>query len=96
MSEPAGTVATNGLGTPDSIDDKPGSAISIAEDGDLVINITHPRATSNVHIVPFRVSSRILAAKSKYFERLLETGRFGEGEIIAKKHAELHLSLIHI
>ncbi|KAK5110434.1 hypothetical protein LTR62_005785 [Meristemomyces frigidus] len=62
--------------------------IDIAPQGDIVLIIEHEFATSSKHTATFRVSSSI-RENSKYFDRLLQPGRFGEGEGISAQHARL-------
>jgi len=76
-------------GSPRSRDEDNSSIPQIDEHGDLVIRIKHTAADVSAPTVSFRVSSATLKARSKYFERLLETGRFGEGDAIAAKHTDL-------
>lgn len=74
----------------DSEDDEPGGIVDIApKDGDLVLQIEHANASLGITLHSFRVSISALKAKSKYFERLLEAGRFGEGQQIATQHETL-------
>ncbi|TLD05680.1 hypothetical protein E2P81_ATG10287 [Venturia nashicola] len=74
----------------DSEDAEPGGIVDIAlKDGDLVLQIEHANASLEITLHSFRVSISALKAKSKYFERLLEAGRFGEGQQIATQHETL-------
>jgi hypothetical protein len=71
-------------------DAEPGGIADIAlKNGDLVLQIEHANATLDVTLHSFRVSTTALKAKSKYFERLLEAGRFGEGQQIVSQHETL-------
>lgn len=71
-------------------DAEPGGIADIAlKNGDLVLQIEHANATLDVTLHSFRVSTTALKAKSKYFERLLEAGRFGEGQQIVSQHEAL-------
>lgn len=62
---------------------------TIAAHGDLVLRVEHDsKASSPAEACYFRVESTILKRNSKYFERLLTPGRFGEGtDIQAKQRA---------
>lgn len=69
---------------------EPGGIADITlKNGDLVLQIEHANAALDVTLHSFRVSTTALKAKSKYFERLLEAGRFGEGQQIASRHETL-------
>ena len=71
-------------------DAEPGGIADIAvKNGDLVLQIEHANASLDVTLHSFRVSTTALKAKSKYFERLLEAGRFGEGQQIISQHEAL-------
>lgn len=70
-------------------DDEPGITDIATKTGDLVLQIEHANAAPSTTFHSFRVSTTALKAKSKYFERLLEAGRFGEGQQIASQHEEL-------
>jgi hypothetical protein len=71
-------------------DAEPGGIADIAvKNGDLVLQIEHANANLDVTLHSFRVSTTALKAKSKYFERLLEAGRFGEGQQIISQHEAL-------
>lgn len=59
------------------------------KNGDLVLQIEHANSSLDVTLHSFRVSTTALKAKSKYFERLLEVGRFGEGQQIIAQHEAL-------
>lgn len=62
-------------------------AIEVDASGDLVLDISHETlSTQSAH--QYRVTLSSLRAQSKYFANLL-TGRFGESEQIAKRHASL-------
>lgn len=59
--------------------------IEIAAQGDVLLRIEHKTASSRaVHF--FRASTTILKSKSKYFERLLRSGRFSEAADVEAKH----------
>ena len=62
--------------------------ISIAGHGDIVLQIEHDTKATK-HTALFRVSSSALKQHSKYFERLLQLGRFGEANNVEEKHREL-------
>ena len=84
----------NGVDTPAKPkaqeDAEPGGITDIAvKNGDLVLQIEHANASLDVTLHSFRVSTTALKAKSKYFERLLEAGRFGEGQQIITQHETL-------
>lgn len=51
----------------------------IVQDGDLILRVEHPSHTP----VNLRLSIDVLRRESKYFDRLLQPGRFGEGSRIA-------------
>ncbi|KAM0711072.1 hypothetical protein Q7P35_001811 [Cladosporium inversicolor] len=71
-------------------DAEPGGIADIAvKNGDLVLQIEHANASLDVTLLSFRVSTTALKAKSKYFETLLEAGRFGEGQQILSQHEAL-------
>ncbi|GAB7326970.1 hypothetical protein MBLNU13_g10920t1 [Cladosporium sp. NU13] len=71
-------------------DAEPGGIADIAvKDGDLVLQIEHANASLDLTLHSFRVSTTALKAKSKYFERLLEAGRFGEGQQVISQHEAL-------
>jgi hypothetical protein len=71
-------------------DAEPGGIADIAlKNGDLVLQIEHANTNLDVTLHFFRVSTTALKAKSKYFERLLEAGRFGEGQQIISQHEAL-------
>lgn len=76
---------------PSPVSDKEDTGIAdiASKNGDLVLQIKHGNATPEATVHSFRVSVSALKAKSKYFERLLESGRFGEGQQIASQHEEL-------
>ncbi|KAM0713718.1 hypothetical protein Q7P37_010680 [Cladosporium fusiforme] len=76
--------------TPAADQEETGIADVAPKNGDLLLQIKHESAVPGVAFHSFRVSVSALKAKSKYFERLLETGRFGEGQQIASQHEELH------
>lgn len=63
-------------------------AITIAAHGDLVLHIEHEARTVK-HAASFRVSTPALRQHSKYFERLLQAGRFGEGSHVEEQHKSL-------
>lgn len=60
----------------------------ISAQGDLVLQIEHERKSSKA-VHSFRASSSLLAKNSKYFERLLHSGRFSESTKIQSEHAKL-------
>lgn len=64
------------------------AVIPIAAHGDIVLRIEHEAATLK-HIAQFRVSIPALRQHSKYFERLLQAGRFGEGSHVDEQHKRL-------
>lgn len=70
-------------------DDEPGIADIALKNGDLVLHIEHGNSEKSTVFHDFRVSAAALKAKSKYFERLLQAGRFGEGQHIISQHDEL-------
>lgn len=73
-------------------------AIIIAAHGDMVLRIEHESAAGTTSH-GFRVSSPALKAHSKYFERLLQVGRFGEGSLVEAQHNELrkrYMSMIEV
>lgn len=86
MAQPNGTVVNGSLETQQQGER---SVLQISEQGDIVLRINHSAVDAKTPVVAFKVSSGILKTKSKYFERLLEVGRFGEGEAIAARHADL-------
>lgn len=62
--------------------------IEIAPKGDVVLRIEHEtKASKAVHL--FRTSSTSLQKNSRYFDRLLRSGRFSEGVDIAAQHEKL-------
>lgn len=62
--------------------------LQIAAHGDLVLRVEHEtKATGDVCF--FRASSPTLKMNSKFFERLLQPGRFGEGVHIEEEHSRL-------
>lgn len=60
----------------------------IAADGDIVLRISHRTSWANYELT-FRVGLVALRGSSTYFERLLQTGRFEEGALIAERHRDL-------
>ncbi|KAK5727798.1 hypothetical protein LTR17_012456 [Elasticomyces elasticus] len=70
-----------------SIDDE-SMVVPIATHGDLVLQIEHEIAGSCAH-ARFRVSASALKQSSRYFERLLQSGRFGEGVRVEALHKTL-------
>jgi len=62
--------------------------VVIAAHGDLVLRIEH-EARSLKQSASFRVNSSALKQHSKYFERLLQAGRFGEGASVEAQHKTL-------
>ncbi|KAK3651658.1 hypothetical protein LTR56_005466 [Elasticomyces elasticus] len=69
------------------IDDE-SMVVPIATHGDLVLQIEHEIAGSSAH-ASFRVSASALKQSSRYFERLLQSGRFGEGVRVEALHKTL-------
>ncbi|KAK5132384.1 hypothetical protein LTR08_009155 [Meristemomyces frigidus] len=67
-----------------SVDD----IVAIAARGDIILRIEHEAATSK-HVAQFRVDTSTLRRHSKYFERLLQAGRFGEGSHVEEQHKRL-------
>lgn len=59
--------------------------VEIAAHGDIVLHVRHETKAFNA-LHAFRVSSPILKSNSKYFERLLQPGRFGEATSVEEKH----------
>jgi hypothetical protein len=83
-------IDTQAKPTKASEDTEPGGISDIAlKNGDLVLQIEHANAALDITLHSFRVSTTALKAKSKYFERLLSAGRFGESQQIATQHATL-------
>ncbi|KAI7114361.1 hypothetical protein KC352_g34685, partial [Hortaea werneckii] len=68
----------------------PGNAdiVQIATGGDVVVCVEH-ETKSIKHTARFRVSTPALKQHSKYFERLLQPGRFGEANRIEEQHRQL-------
>ncbi|TKA57843.1 hypothetical protein B0A55_12219 [Friedmanniomyces simplex] len=60
----------------------------IAAHGDLVLHIEHEMLGSRAH-AGFRVSTAALKQHSRYFERLLQAGRFGEGNAVEARQRML-------
>ncbi|KAK4545202.1 hypothetical protein LTR36_003381 [Oleoguttula mirabilis] len=75
------TITNAGGGDGDAI-------IPIAGHGDIVLRIEHETPTVK-HVAQFRVSAPALRQHSKYFERLLQAGRFGEGLQVDEQHKRL-------
>ncbi|KAK6428181.1 hypothetical protein LTR95_015677 [Oleoguttula sp. CCFEE 5521] len=67
-----------------------GDHIVIFAGGDLVLHVRHSIVDSTVHSHAFRVSTAILRKQSKYFDRLLDPVKFGEGQRVATAHEQLH------
>lgn len=59
--------------------------INVDPGGDVVLKVEHETQTSK-DVYSFRVSSSVLKAKSKYFERLLQAGRFEEATKVEQAH----------
>jgi hypothetical protein len=70
-------------------DDEQGITDIAAKNGDLILQIEHNNTTLKTTVHSFRVATSALKAKSKYFARLLESGRFGEGLQLASQHEVL-------
>lgn len=68
-------------------DEEP-SIAEIDTTGDLVLYIEHEKQSEKL-AHSFRVSSKVLKDSSKYFDRLLQPGRFGEATNVAEKHESL-------
>ncbi|KAI7068001.1 hypothetical protein KC339_g15177 [Hortaea werneckii] len=64
------------------------SIVKIATGGDVVVCVEH-ETKSIKHAARFRVSTPALKQHSKYFERLLQPGRFGEANRIEEQHRQL-------
>ncbi|KAK5128971.1 hypothetical protein LTR85_000304 [Meristemomyces frigidus] len=79
--------AADGVSGPTSSADED-AIISVAAHGDIVLRIQHETTTSK-HVAQFRVSAPALRQHSKYFERLLQAGRFGEGSQVDEQHKRL-------
>jgi len=62
--------------------------ITITEDGDIVLRITHQHGFIET-VNSFRVSSRLLQRSSNYFGRLLQPGRFEEAAYVEETHLRL-------
>lgn len=60
----------------------------IAAQGDLLLRVEYGTADSPA-IYSFRVDSSVLKSHSKYFDRLLQNGRFSEGTAIRVQHDRL-------
>ncbi|KAI7601345.1 hypothetical protein KC343_g15299, partial [Hortaea werneckii] len=65
-----------------------GSVVEIATGGDVVVCVEH-ETKSIKHTARFRVSTPALKQHSKYFERLMQPGRFGEANRIEEQHRQL-------
>ncbi|KAK3072984.1 hypothetical protein LTR53_005845 [Teratosphaeriaceae sp. CCFEE 6253] len=59
--------------------------VPIAAHGDLVLRIEHQTATLRAS-GGFKVNTDVLKQHSKYFGRLLQPGRFGEGSAVEAQH----------
>lgn len=67
------------------LETKTNGIINIDIEGDIVLKVKHEKQTStSPHL--FRVSSSVLKAQSKYFERLLQLGRFEESRKVEERH----------
>ena len=62
-----------------------GAIVDIATEGDVVLQIEHQIVSKNA-VRSFRVNSSILKSNSRYFECLLQAGRFGEAAKIEEDH----------
>ncbi|KAI7240807.1 hypothetical protein KC330_g1036 [Hortaea werneckii] len=62
--------------------------VEVAKGGDVVVCVEH-ETKSIKHAARFRVSTPALKQHSKYFERLLQPGRFGEANRIEDQHKQL-------
>ena len=62
--------------------------VEIAAHCDIVLQIEHMNGRSKT-MNAFRVSTPVLKTNSKYFERLLQTGRFSEAADIEAKHKSI-------
>ncbi|TKA36778.1 hypothetical protein B0A54_11648 [Friedmanniomyces endolithicus] len=62
--------------------------VPIAAHGDLVLRIEHETIGRRVH-ADFRVSTEALKQHSRYFGRLLQVGRFGEGNEVGARQQVL-------
>ena len=65
-----------------------GLVTSIEAKGDLILKIQHETPTANLSHC-FRVHSPVLKKTSKYFERLLQPGRFEEANSVKATHDRL-------
>lgn len=75
---------------PDAAADEEQGITDIAtKNGDLILQIEHNNIALKTTVHSFRVATSALKAKSKYFSRLLESGRFGEGLQLASQHEVL-------
>ena len=85
--------AMDGVDTPSKpeavADDEQGITDVAAKNGDLILQIEHDNTALKTTVHSFRVATSALKAKSKYFARLLESGRFGEGLQLASQHEVL-------
>ena len=68
--------------------DKRDGVIEISAQGDIVLHVEHQNGKAKAACA-FRVGSAILKANSKYFERLLHPGRFGEAASIEARHMSI-------
>ncbi|QIW96270.1 hypothetical protein AMS68_001788 [Peltaster fructicola] len=62
--------------------------VQIANDGDMVVMVEHT-AGDFVHSTSLKLPSATLRLKSRYFDRLLQNDRFGEGVHVHQRHAAL-------
>jgi len=62
--------------------------IAVAAHGDVILQIEHETNTTK-HVARFRISAPALKQHSRYFERLLQAGRFGEGSRVEEQHKSL-------
>jgi hypothetical protein len=70
-------------------DDEQGITDIATKNSDLILQIEHDNTALKTTVHSFRVATSALKAKSKYFARLLESGRFGEGSQLASQHEAL-------
>ncbi|KAK3717002.1 hypothetical protein LTR37_006057 [Vermiconidia calcicola] len=64
------------------------TVVAIAAHGDIVLRIEHQIGKGKA-VRSFRVDSRTLRSNSKYFESLLQPGRFGEAANIEARHKSI-------
>lgn len=68
--------------------DRSSHVATIDEDGDIVVAIKHASGDA-IHNAQLRLRSSSLRTKSKYFDRVLQTDRFGEGAHVQERHTAL-------